>query len=223
MLLYDFHTHTFLSDGCLSPLEMLRRAAVAGYSAVAITDHVGPGSLARVLDEIQQDCALARAHWNILAIPGVELTHVPPAAIGDLARRAKQLGASLVIVHGETLVEPVIQGTNLAAVQCPDVDILAHPGTLTKEEAELASRTGVFIEITTRKGHCQSNAEVARVAREASALTLVNSDAHGPEDLLNPELVTATAYAAYCDDSLIRSTLEVNPTLLIERIRTTLK
>ncbi len=30
--LYDFHTHTFLSDGSLSPVELVRRAKAAGLS-----------------------------------------------------------------------------------------------------------------------------------------------------------------------------------------------
>lgn len=221
-MLYDFHTHTLLSDGSLSAMELIRRACIAGYGAIAITDHVGLGSMARVLAEIQQDCALARAHWDIMAIPGVELTHIPPAAIPDLARKAKELGASLVIVHGETLSEPVIRGTNLAAVQCPLVDVLAHPGTLSLEEAASASSNGVFIEITTRKSHCKPNPEIAKAAIQSGALTLVNSDAHDPEDLLNPELAAATAHAAGIPESLVTGTLERNPSLLLERIRRSL-
>ena len=41
--MYDFHTHTFLSDGVLSPMELIRRAHVRGYRAMAVTDHVGLG------------------------------------------------------------------------------------------------------------------------------------------------------------------------------------
>lgn len=218
-MLFDFHTHTMLSDGCLAPMELVRRASVAGYRALGITDHVGPGSLRRVLAETQEDCAMARAHWDIVAIPGVELTHLPPAAIPEVARRAKELGAPLVVVHGETRAEPVAQGTNLAAVQCPFVDILAHPGILTLEQATLAARNGVFIEITTRRSHRTPNPEIARVARQAGARTLVNSDAHDPEDLLNLDLAVATARAAGFDDSQLPDVLEKNPALLLERVQ----
>ncbi len=41
----DFHTHTSLSDGDLSPIEMIRRAAVNNYSAIALTDHAATGEL----------------------------------------------------------------------------------------------------------------------------------------------------------------------------------
>ncbi|SVC01854.1 uncharacterized protein METZ01_LOCUS254708, partial [marine metagenome] len=47
--MYDFHTHTFLSDGVLSPIELIRRAIAIGYKTMAITDHVGPGNLEFVL------------------------------------------------------------------------------------------------------------------------------------------------------------------------------
>lgn len=130
-MIYDFHTHTSLSDGELSPLELIRRAAENGYRGIALTDHVGPGSMERVLREIIEDCRVARNCWDIVAIPGVELTHVPANAIAGAARQAKELGACLVVVHGETIVEPVEKGTNLAAVRSSDVDILAHPGLLT--------------------------------------------------------------------------------------------
>ena len=50
-MIYDFHTHTFLSDGTLSPLELIRRAKTKGYQAIALTDHVGLGSLERVIRE----------------------------------------------------------------------------------------------------------------------------------------------------------------------------
>src|SRR4030042_3453583 len=106
-MLYDFHTHTFHSDGVLSPIELIHRASVSGYAAIAIADHVGLGSLARVIKEVSDDCALARAYWDIRAIPGVELTHLPPEAISELAQKAKELGAWLVVVHGETPKDPV--------------------------------------------------------------------------------------------------------------------
>ena len=79
-MLYDFHTHTSLSDGALSPIELIRRAIVNGYHSIALTDHASLGELDRILKETAEICALARAHWNILAIPGIELTHIPAGA-----------------------------------------------------------------------------------------------------------------------------------------------
>ncbi|MFC1861035.1 histidinol phosphate phosphatase domain-containing protein, partial [Chloroflexota bacterium] len=126
-MVYDFHTHTTLSDGVLSPIELIRRASVNNHSAIALSDHAATGTMKRIIEEITEVCTLARSYWNIIAIPGIELTHLPAQAIAEAAKRAKGLGAWLVIVHGETITEPVEKGTNLAALHSPDVDILAHP------------------------------------------------------------------------------------------------
>lgn len=217
-MLYDFHTHTFHSDGVLSPIELIRRAFVKGYSAIAITDHVALGSLGRVTNEIKDDCALARAHWNILAIPGVELTHLPPQAISEVAQKAKEMGAWLVIVHGETSTEPVEQGTNLAAVQSPYVDILAHPGLITTEEAALAAQNNVFIELTSRTGHSATNAHVALISQKAQARLLVNSDAHNEDDLLTPALAEAVLHQAGLGEHHYEQILNRNPLLLIDKV-----
>jgi len=218
-VIYDFHTHTFYSDGALSTLELIRRAAVRGYSAIAVTDHVGSGSLERVIREVSRDCKLASSHWNIVAVPGVELTHVPQQAVDGLAREAKELGAWLVVVHGESPVEPVDGGTNLAAVQSKYVDILAHPGHMTDEVAEFAEKNGIFIEITTRRGHCVTNAHVAGVARKAGALMLLNSDTHDEDDLLTDALAKETLRQAGISSREFRQVLEQNPVKLLQRIR----
>ena len=218
-MLYDFHTHTFNSDGILSPIELIRRAFVKGYSAIAITDHVALGSLGRVIKETSDDCALARTYWNIFAIPGVELTHIPPRAISEVAKRAKEMGAWLVVVHGETPVEPVEEGTNLAAVQSPYVDILAHPGLITIEEASLAAQNNIFIELTSRKGHSMSNAHFASVSQKAEARLLVNSDAHDENDLLTPSSVEAILRKANINQRQHRQIIDRNPLLLIEKFK----
>ena len=137
--MYDFHTHTFLSDGVLSPVELIRRAYFQGYKVIAITDHVGFGNVEYVVKVLTEDCRKASQRWDILAIPGVEITHVPKEDIDMVARDAKAMGAKLVNVHGETIVEPVEPGTNLAAISSTSVDILAHPGLLTDDEARIAS------------------------------------------------------------------------------------
>ena len=113
---FDFHTHSFFSDGVLSPIELIRRAHVAGYRAIAVTDHVGLANIEQVIREVSRDCLLAEKHWGIKALPGVELTHIPAAAIGECAKLAKKCGAKVVVVHGETPVEPVEPGTNRAAL-----------------------------------------------------------------------------------------------------------
>ena len=218
-MIYDFHTHTFNSDGVLSTIELIRRASIQGYAAIAVTDHVALGSLERTIKEASEDCALARKYWDILAIPGVELTHVPPQAISEMAERAKEMGAWLVVVHGETSVEPVEKGTNLAAVRSPFVDILAHPGLITIEEASLAAQNNIFVEITSRRGHSRTNSHVASVSQKAKARLLVNSDAHDENDLLTSSLIESILHQANIDQRQHKQILDRNPLLLIDKVR----
>jgi len=214
----DFHTHTCLSDGTLTPIELIRRAFVNGYHAIGVTDHVGMGSMRRVLEEIIEDCRIARESWDIIAIPGVELTHLPPHTIKKAAKEAKQLGAWLVVVHGETIVEPVEKGTNVEAAQSPDVDILAHPGILTPEAVRTASTSGVFIEISARQGHSLTNGHLAKVTKQAKNLLLLNSDAHDSSDLLTTALAVDILRGSGLEQSAIQPILTANAEALLRRL-----
>jgi histidinol phosphatase-like PHP family hydrolase len=141
---------------------------------------------------------------------GVEITHVPPAEIPSLARRAKETGAGLVVVHGETPVEPVAPGTNHAACSCRDVDVLAHPGIITIDDAMLAAKYGVALEITSRGGHNRANGHVVQVARGAGCRIVVNSDAHSPSDLLDERARFLVAKGAGLNDTECHDVLFLN-------------
>jgi len=104
----DLHTHSFFSDGALLPSEILRRAAVMGHRALAITDHADASNLAVLIDALKRVIREQPGDFETQLLIGVELTHVGPASIDKLARRAKALGAEIVVVHGETIVEPGI-------------------------------------------------------------------------------------------------------------------
>jgi putative hydrolase len=217
-MVYDFHTHSFFSDGELSPVELIRRAMVKGYQAIAITDHVGPGNMQRVIAELIKECRLAEQYWHIRAIPGVELTHIPAGSIDDLAGAARKQGAEIVVVHGETLVEPVEPGTNLAAVSSNWVDILAHPGLLGAKEAEIAAKNGIYIEVTARGGHNTGNGHVVKVGRAAGVRFLVNSDTHAPENLLTDDWAYTVALGAGLSEEEVETAVAQNPLQLLKKI-----
>lgn len=218
-MVYDFHTHTTLSDGVLLPMELIRRCIVNGYGALGITDHASASTMGRVVREVRRDCALAQKYWGFSAFAGVELTHVPAASIGELATEARRIGAALVVVHGQSPVEPVEPGTNLAAVSCKDVDILAHPGDLTEEEARLAAENGVILELTGKDGHSLGNGRVARVAVEAGAKLIVSSDGHTPGQLLTEEKARRIARLAGLTPAQVEKALVDNAEELVARIR----
>lgn len=216
--MYDFHTHTFLSDGVLSPIELIRTAHTQGYKVIAITDHVGFGNLDYVIKTLVKDCRAASNRWDILAIPGVEITHVPKDDIDLVAREAKSMGAKLVNVHGETVAEHVEPGTNWAALNSTFVDLLAHPGILSPEEARMAGENNIFLEISARKGHSLANGHVAKTAIAQNALMLLDSDAHESADLLNPDISYKVATGAGLDENEVHKLLQVNPTKLLSKL-----
>lgn len=183
----DLHTHSIFSDGELIPSELARRARVAGYRAIAITDHGDHSNADFIIPRIVKVCRKLSDACAIQVIPGIELTHVSPEHICELAEECRHMGARIIVVHGETIVEPVIVGTNRAALQSP-IDILAHPGLITKEDALMAANNSIFLEISTRRGHSLTNGHVVKVAREANASLVLNTDSHAPGDFAGREL-----------------------------------
>lgn len=177
----DLHIHSTFSDGELIPAEVVSRAVHAGYTHFAITDHADPSNIENVLERVGHVCAELRGKVRASVFPGVEITHVPPSLIAKLVRLARKKGARVVIVHGETIVEPVPPGTNIAAIRA-GADVLAHPGLITAAEARLAARNGVRLEITARRGHSLTNGHVAKTALECGAPLVYNTDSHSPGD-----------------------------------------
>lgn len=213
----DFHTHTTLSDGELLPMELIRRAAAADHRAIALTDHASFSNIRFVVESLTRDCQKADA-WGIQAIPGVELTHVPARYIDEAVRESRKAGAELVIVHGETPVEPVEPGTNHAAVSNPDVDILAHPGMIAEDDVQLAKENNVYLEISCRKGHSLGNGHVASLARKHGARTLVNTDLHSPTDLSTTAFATKVAGGSGMTPEEVRAALVENPEDVLRRL-----
>ncbi|OGL39101.1 MAG: PHP domain-containing protein [Candidatus Schekmanbacteria bacterium GWA2_38_9] len=212
----DLHTHSLFSDGELIPSELARRAMVMGYEAIAITDHGDFSNIEFIIPRIVDVSKELARFWKIKIIPGIELTHIPPESVKDLARKSRKLGAKIVVVHGETLVEPVQEGTNLAAINS-DIDILAHPGLITEEEVLLAKERGIFLEITTRRGHSLGNGNVAKLATKTGAPVVLNTDSHSPSDLIKKDFAGRVLLASGVPENQIEKVFE-NSRKLIKKV-----
>ena len=212
----DLHTHTFFSDGELIPSELVRRARVKGYRALAITDHVDASNVEILVPQLVQACQRLNEHQKVVVVPGVEVTHVPPSDLEAVIASARAAGAQMVVVHGETIVEPVAPGTNKRALQL-DIDVLAHPGLITREEAALAAKRGIALELSARRGHSLSNGHVVRMARETGAKLVLNTDAHSPEDLLTSAEARKVALGAGLKPKEVER-IYLNARRLVERV-----
>ena len=97
----------FLSNGVLAPIELIRRALGHRLRVMAITDHVGPGSVEFILNALKKECHVSQPP---LGYPG-------PTRCGDHSlserrdRRTRSRGQGHGRqggVHGETVTEPLV-------------------------------------------------------------------------------------------------------------------
>lgn len=200
----DLHTHSIFSDGVLIPSELARRAEVAGLTGIAITDHGDLSNIDFIIPRVVAIAGELNKIMNLKVIPGIEITHVPPELFPKTAAKARDLGAKIIVAHGETLAEPVAPGTNRAALDS-DIDILAHPGLILEEDVLKAKEKGILLEISARKGHSLANGHVARLAQKVGAKMVINTDSHEPGDLISQ----TTARRIVCGAGLTEQDFEI--------------
>jgi len=213
----DLHTHSIHSDGDLIPAELVQRAKERGYKALAITDHADESNLEQVVAALKGFVLGLPADPGITVLAGVELTHLYPEQISKLVKKARKLGAEIVVIHGETLVEPVPAETNRAGIEA-GADIIAHPGLIKPEEVKLAAAKGVCLEISTRAGHSLSNGWVAGLAMRAGARLVLNTDSHSPSDLTAWEYAKKIAQGAGLSFSEIDQLLKNSRSLVLDKV-----
>ena len=180
--MFDFHIHVNCSGGRggLLPSEAMRLAKCAGFRAVGLIVRADPSTLPILLPTLKtlvKTCSLL------------------PDAVGQ----AREQGAALILAHGESiprqLADVVETGTNLAAINA-GVDILAHPGLITVEDAQLAAEKGVLLELNTAPRHCLANGHIVRMAERFGCELLLNSDASSSADFESPDVTQALRKAA---------------------------
>lgn len=209
-MIYDLHTHSTHSDGMLIPAEVARTAEVKGYLGVALTDHVDSSNIYSVIkSNLEFKEWFNKSSSNFKVIVGVEITHVNPSDISGLTKIARDNGVDIVVVHGETISEPVYSGTNKAAIDAR-VDILAHPGLISEEDASYAAENNVFLEITTRKSHAFTNGHVVNMARKTGAKLVIDNDAHEPGDFVGYEKACKIMLGAGLSDDEIKKIINNN-------------
>jgi len=214
----EFHSHSIFSDGSLLPAALVREAEIKGHAALAITDHVDESNLEAVVKALTHFERETKGNLPLKFIPGVELSYIQPGSIQRYAKKARKLGARLIIVHGESPVEAVYPGTNKAAVAARGVvDILAHPGRITAEEASLAAKHGVFLELTAKPGHNQTNRHVAAQAKLAGAKLIVDTDCHDEKGLITQKEAWQICKEAGLNDDEARIVVRDNALELLKR------
>ena len=201
----DLHMHTTATDGRADAWTMARAAGDAGLAYVAITDHSRALAMANGLDEHR---ALAHAAAvralngrddldGLTVLAGIECDILPDGRL-DLADDClAQLDVVIASVHSGFTQDPgEMTDRLLRALDCPWVDILAHPTgrlILRREPAGVdvdrlfaaAAASGVALEINSQVDRLDLPDPLARRARDRGVALVVNSDAHSPAALGN--------------------------------------
>jgi DNA polymerase (family X) len=197
----DLHMHTTASDGRADVETMARAALEAGHSYIAITDHSQSLAMTNGLDErgALEHAARIRAVnerlEGITLLAGIECDIRPDGRM-DLADDClAALDIVIASVHSAFNQEPE-QMTDrlLRALECPWVDILAHPTgrLLLKREGykydmnrvfSAAAGHGVAVEINSKVDRLDLSDTNARLAKERGLKLVIDSDAHSPAGL----------------------------------------
>jgi predicted metal-dependent phosphoesterase TrpH len=130
LLLCELHAHTTWSDGFLTLTELVDLYGRHGFDVLCVTDHLlradntryrlRPQSYAHYLASIEREARRAQEQYDLLLIPGLELTHVADDA--DEAGHALALG-----LHTLCSVDDGIEGAMLAARNAGAAIVAAHP------------------------------------------------------------------------------------------------
>jgi hypothetical protein len=117
-LLCELHAHTTWSDGELSLRELVDLYGLSGFDVLCVTDHVvrsddrwragregGRSVTQAIYDDylraVEQEASRARARYDLLVVPGLELTFddVDPARGAHAVAVGLREGAALIAAH----------------------------------------------------------------------------------------------------------------------------
>jgi predicted metal-dependent phosphoesterase TrpH len=155
-LLAELHAHSTWSDGAFGIEGLVDLYGTNGFDVLCVTDHVcldGKGVTAEAypayFDEIRREAERARAVYDLLLLPGLELTFDHPDPLQAAHAVAIGLHQFVAVDDGiDRAIETAVQaGAALVAAHPNDDEPATHPGRLTQRFArdpELAARVHRF-------------------------------------------------------------------------------
>jgi DNA polymerase (family 10) len=220
----DLHCHTTLSDGKADLEEMADAARERRYSYLAVTDHSathGFGddvSAERLWERIEEvrtlDAKLPRFHL----LAGSEINIGTDGSLDYPDDLVAALDLVIASVHTSfSNDEKAMTGRVLEAIENPLVDCIGHltgrligrrePYPIDVEAvAEAAARTGTMLEINGNPNRRDLSERHARLAAEAGAMIVLNTDAHRVRTMDNMQYAVATARRAWLTKEQIANT-----------------
>ncbi|HEY0390910.1 MAG TPA: DNA polymerase/3'-5' exonuclease PolX [Solirubrobacterales bacterium] len=212
----DLHSHTTLSDGRNTLEEMAAAGRDRGYAYMAITDHsASHGFGDHVTTERLWERIAEVEAWNdggagdLRLLAGSEINIGLDGALDYPDDVVEALDWVVASVHTSFAIsEKEMTARVLAAIENPLVDCIGHLtgrligrrepyGVDIEAVAEAAARTGTMLEINGNPNRRDLSEHHARLAAEAGATIVLNTDAHGVDTLNNMAYAVATARRAW--------------------------
>jgi DNA polymerase (family 10) len=211
----DLHAHTTLSDGRNSLDEMAAAGKARGYAYMAITDHSASHGFGdhvteeRLWERIEEVRAWNKGKRGFRLLAGSEINIGLDGSLDYPDDLVAALDWVVASVHTSFAIsEKEMTARVLAAIENPDVDCIGHLtgrligrrepyGVDVEAVAEAAARTGTMLEINGNPNRRDLSDRHARLAVDAGATIVLNTDAHGIDTLDNMAYAVATARRAW--------------------------
>jgi DNA polymerase (family 10) len=220
----DLHSHTTLSDGRNSLEQMAEAGRARGYAYMAITDHsASHGFGDHVTDERLWERIEEIRAWNVgkrgfRLLAGSEINIGLDGALDYPEDLVAALDWVIASVHTSFAISAAeMTARVLAAIENPNVDCIGHLtgrligrrepyGIDVEAVAEAAARTGTMLEINGNPNRRDLSDRHARLAADAGATIVLNTDAHGTDTLDNMRYAVATARRAWLTKADVANT-----------------
>ncbi len=220
----DLHSHTTLSDGRNSLEEMAAAARERGYAYLAITDHSASHGFGdhvtaeRLWERIEEVRAWNKGKRGFRLLAGSEVNIGLDGALDYPDEVVEALDWVVASVHTSFAIpEKEMTARVLTAIENPLVDCIGHLtgrligrrepyGIDVEAVAEAAARTGTMLEINGNPNRRDLSDRHARLALDAGATIVLNTDAHGIDTLSNMAYAVATARRAWMTAAEVANT-----------------
>jgi DNA polymerase (family X) len=231
----DLHCHTTASDGRNTLAQMAKMAKKRGYKYLAITDHSASFGFGNDVqpDELRRQAERVRK-WNegvrgFRLLIGSEVNILPDGTLDYPDDVLKELDWVIASVHTAfRMSEREMTERLIAAMDNPYIDAIGHltgrrilvrdPYPVDVERIiEHAVTTGTMLEINGNPDRRDLSDLHARLAAEAGATIVVNSDAHGVETLELIRYGVATARRAWLTAGQVANTRSLRDFLKLRK------
>ncbi len=211
----DLHSHTTLSDGRNTLDEMAAAGRERGYAYMAITDHSASHGFGdhvtaeRLWERIDEVAAWNKGKRGFRLLAGSEINIGLDGSLDYPDDLVAALDWVVASVHTSFSISPAAMTERvLTAIENPNVDCIGHLtgrligrrepyGIDVEAVVEAAARAGTMLEINGNPNRRDLSEHHARLAKEAGATIVLNTDAHGVDTLNNMAYAVATARRAW--------------------------